>query len=377
MAQWDTAYIDNLPDSAFLYVEPGGKKDGDGKTVPRSLRHFPVRDAEGDPDAAHIRDALSRIPQSDLPASVKEMATRKAQDMLKTVDSDMDGRSQDPPRDNLVRFSDVFEMNRMTADGMPVLHGVGAVYDEWAEIGPSRTEGHFMEKFAPGSFAKTIAERRDSIRCLFHHGQDPSIGYKPLGVITNLGEMGRGVEYDVDLFPADYVRALVPGLEAGQYGSSFRFSIVRKDDVRGSKTSNGKGLMERTIREASMRELGPTPFPAYSGTSAGLRSITDEFTLGQFPAEHLAAEAALRTQEQDLVGEMMYLAKRFTASGDTDETAMRSIIGLLDQITGTTTAPSEDAAPAGTSAPSAANTTSNGHLYGLSRDRGDAPGWRL
>lgn len=376
MAQWDTAYIDNLPDSSFLYVEPGGKKDGDGKTVPRSNRHFPVKDAEGDADAAHVRDALSRIPQSDLPASVKAEATRKAQDMLKSVDSDMDGRSEDsPPRDSLVRVSEAFTLTRTTEDGMPTLHGLGAVYDEWTEIN-SRFEGHFMERFAPGSFSKTIREGKDRIRCLFHHGQDPNIGVKPLGTITSLGEAGRGVEYDVELFNADYVRSLVPGLEAGVYGSSFRFGIVKKDDER-KRVSNGKGLLERTIREASMRELGPTPFPAYPGTSAGLRSITDEFVLAQFPAEHLAAEAALRTQEQDLVGEMMYLAKRYSASEDTDMDAMRSIVELLDQLAGTTDAHQEDAAPMGTSQPAAATAPSTGRLYGLTRGKEDTPSWRL
>lgn len=379
-AQWDTAYIDNLPDSAFLYVEPGGKKDGDGKTVPRSLRHFPVRDAEGDPDPAHIRDALSRIPQSNLPSSVKAAATRKAQDMLKSVDSDMDGRSDDlPPRDSLVRASLPFELERSTGSEMPILHGVGAIYDEWTEIN-SRFEGHFMERFAPGSFAKTINEQRDRIRCLFHHGQDPSIGYKPLGTITDLAERGRGVEYAVDLFPADYVRSLVPGLDAGVYGSSFRFGIVKKDDQR-NRVSNQKGLLERTIREASMRELGPTPFPAYTGTSAGLRSITDEFVLGRFPAEHLAAEAALRTDETDLVGEMRWLAERFIASDDTDTTAMRSILDLLAEVKRATeeevSAPSTDAAPTGTSRRSAATTPSIRPLRGPGRDRKADPTWRL
>ena len=53
-----SASINDLPDSAFAYIEPGGKKDADGKTTPRSLRHFPVH------DAAHVRNALARAPQS-------------------------------------------------------------------------------------------------------------------------------------------------------------------------------------------------------------------------------------------------------------------------------------------------------------------------
>jgi hypothetical protein len=195
-----------------------------------------------------------------------------------------------------------------------------------------------------------------------------------LGPITDLAERGRGVEYQVDLLDTDYNRALVPGLEAGLYGSSFRFGIVKKDDER-KRVSNGKGLLERTIREASMRELGPTPFPAYASTTAGLRSITDEFVLAQFPAEHLAAEAALRSEEPDLVGEMKWLAERFVASGDTDVDAMRSIISLLEELSGTP-AHQDDAAPTGTPPAGAATLPSTG-LFGLARDQEVAPAWRL
>ena len=80
-AVWTGAYINSLPDSAFLYVEPG-KKDRDKKTVPRSLRHFPVRDDAGAVDLPHLRNALARIPQSNLPDEVKQSLTRKAKRLL-------------------------------------------------------------------------------------------------------------------------------------------------------------------------------------------------------------------------------------------------------------------------------------------------------
>jgi hypothetical protein len=43
-AQMAAASINDLPDSMFAYIESGGKKDEQGKTVPRSLRHFPIHD---------------------------------------------------------------------------------------------------------------------------------------------------------------------------------------------------------------------------------------------------------------------------------------------------------------------------------------------
>lgn len=62
--------INDLPDSAFAYIESGGEKDESGKTTPRSLRHFPVH------DAAHARNALARASQS--PFGAKAMAKIKA-----------------------------------------------------------------------------------------------------------------------------------------------------------------------------------------------------------------------------------------------------------------------------------------------------------
>ena len=57
-ADMSTGSINDLPDSDFAYIEPGGKKDDTGKTTPRDLRHFPIH------DEAHARNALSRAPQS-------------------------------------------------------------------------------------------------------------------------------------------------------------------------------------------------------------------------------------------------------------------------------------------------------------------------
>jgi len=81
-AVWSTKYVNDLPDSAFLYVEPGGKKDKDGKTVPRSLRHFPYKDANGKVDLPHLRNAIARIPQANIPDAKKKSLQAKARRLL-------------------------------------------------------------------------------------------------------------------------------------------------------------------------------------------------------------------------------------------------------------------------------------------------------
>jgi HK97 family phage prohead protease len=64
-AAMTSASVNDLPDSAFAYIEPGGKKDAEGKTTPRSLRHFPVH------DEAHARNALARLSSSPFAAQAR------------------------------------------------------------------------------------------------------------------------------------------------------------------------------------------------------------------------------------------------------------------------------------------------------------------
>lgn len=67
-AEWTTAQINDLPDSAFAWVEDG-KKDANGKTLPRSNRHYPFKGADGKVDLPHLRNALARAAQEkDVPA---------------------------------------------------------------------------------------------------------------------------------------------------------------------------------------------------------------------------------------------------------------------------------------------------------------------
>jgi len=82
-AVWTTAYVNNLPDSAFFYISAGGKKDGEGKTTPRSLRHLPYKDADGKVDLPHLRNAIARAPQvSGLAAEKVKSIQARAQKML-------------------------------------------------------------------------------------------------------------------------------------------------------------------------------------------------------------------------------------------------------------------------------------------------------
>ncbi len=91
-AEWTAAYVNNLPDSAFAVILPGGEKDSDGKTTPRSLRKLPHHAASGKLDMAHLRNAMSREPQTDMPDAMHGKAHSHLQGHMsggKTLDLDV------------------------------------------------------------------------------------------------------------------------------------------------------------------------------------------------------------------------------------------------------------------------------------------------
>jgi HK97 family phage prohead protease len=203
-----------------------------------------------------------------------------------------DRRDVELPRENLIRA--IYEAEDVSLlefrdgeDAPPVMAGHFAVYDNWTEIN-SLWEGHFMERFAPGSFKKTIRENLSRMRVLFQHGHDPQLGDKPLGAIETLRDTTVGPYYEVPLLRnedgtvVDYIRSLIPGLKAGLYGASMRFKVMKEEFVQKPKRSrdNPDALPERTVTEAKVMEFGPVTFPAYAEATAGMRSLTDDFLLG-------------------------------------------------------------------------------------------------
>lgn len=151
-------------------------------------------------------------------------------------------------------------------------------FGNWYEI-DSFWEGTFLERVEKGAFAKTIVEARDQIKVLFNHGYDPSIGDKVLGPIDDLREDDDAAVGEVPLFDTSYNRDLLPGLEAGVYGSSMRFRVIKDEwnDAPDPSETNPKGIPERTIKEVKLYEFGPVTFPANPESTSGMRSMTDQY----------------------------------------------------------------------------------------------------
>lgn len=180
-------------------------------------------------------------------------------------------------------------------DGSPILEGRMMPYEEWTQISSS-VEGHFMERFAPGSLAKTMSEQKSRIRALFEHGLDSLLGRQAIAEIQSFDDREDGAYYRASLLDG-LPPLILSGLRRGLYGSSIRFRPVKFDRVRSPQPSdhNPDGLPEVTIREGSIREVSVVTFPAYVGATAGIRSLTDEVIAKQLLGDPARLLEILRT----------------------------------------------------------------------------------
>jgi HK97 family phage prohead protease len=161
-------------------------------------------------------------------------------------------------------------------EGMPVMTVEFSRFDTWYEIN-SYWEGRFLERTQKGSFKKTIKESGSAVKVLFNHGRDMQIDQKVLGVPSVLEERDTSPYMEVPLLDTSYNRDLVPGLEAGAYGSSFMFEVLQEqwNHEPAAADHNPEGLPERTITQVRLFEAGPVTWPANPDSTAGLRSGTD------------------------------------------------------------------------------------------------------
>lgn len=140
----------------------------------------------------------------------------------------------------------------------------------------------------PGALNYTLQHKKDQIQVLYHHGQDPQIGSKPLGVPTVLRPDKYGLWTETPLASTSYNQEMViPLLESGAVRSmSIQFGATQQ--------SWSDDRSERSIEQMALVEFGPTPFPRNLGASAALHSRS----IGEFvriTEMHWDGNAAMRT----------------------------------------------------------------------------------
>lgn len=136
----------------------------------------------------------------------------------------------------------------------------------------SQNLGGFVEQVAPGFGKKSLQEQ--DVRGLFNH--DPSHLLGRLGAGTlRMVEDETGGAYEIDLPNTSTGRDVAELLERGDLiGSSFGFRTI--EDEWGETEQN---FPLRTLKQGSLRDVGPVTFPAYTDSTSALRSLAEKRSL--------------------------------------------------------------------------------------------------
>jgi HK97 family phage prohead protease len=148
---------------------------------------------------------------------------------------------------------------RETADGM-TFTGYAAVFDS-----PSEDMG-FIEYVRKGAFTKTLRARNNIMLLWSHDTAQPLASTR--SKTLRLSEDAHGLRVEADLPNTTLGRDVAELLRTGVIqGMSFGFSVPR----RGDKWSDDG--MSRELLEVRLHEVSIVAFPAYSKTSASVRSL--------------------------------------------------------------------------------------------------------
>lgn len=263
MAELSTQAVNDLPDSAFAYVEPGGIKDATGKTTPRSKRHFPVH------DEAHARNALARASQSPFgkQAMPKIMAAARKFGIKPTAAQrsfgDMEPDTSGFPERRFTRFP--LELRSDPADkaGPQHIWGYAACFGKL-----SRRLGGFVEQVNRNAFDESKQDGWPDVVCRYNHKDDQLLGTTYARTLS-LSIDDTGLLYDVE---PPHARADV--LEYVQRGdirhSSFAFRVFPGGDEWGVSEFD---YPMRTLHAVQLIDVAPVLDPAYPDATAAARAM--------------------------------------------------------------------------------------------------------
>lgn len=257
--------MNDLPDSAFAYIEPGGSTDSGGKTVPRSLRHFPVH------DAAHVRNALARASQSpygDKAMSKIKAAAKKFGIHIGEHSIREDADLRELRVTSLYRDLDrPLEFRDMGTEGKWI-GGYATVFIPRE----SKNLGGFVERVSPHCFdeVRTSGWKNldgTGVVCRYNHDSNMVLGTSEADTLR-LTPDRIGLDYMVKPPEARAdIRELVERRDI-RY-SSFAFRVTPGGDEWGVDDRN---FPIRTLHNVELIDVAPVLTPGYPDSTAAVRA---------------------------------------------------------------------------------------------------------
>lgn len=179
-------------------------------------------------------------------------------------------------------------------DGKNTVVGYGAVFYRDGTPGTEyKMFSDLVERISPGAFSRALKEKHDAAG-LFNHDPNMLLGRVSSGTMR-LAVDERGLRYEIDLPDTTVAKDVAASIARGDVqGSSFAFKVTKQS---WSEQKDGPDI--RTIEDLDLFDTGPVVFPAYSGTTTGLRSCDDNEALqarDTWRKEREAQTVAVRTR---------------------------------------------------------------------------------
>lgn len=164
-------------------------------------------------------------------------------------------------RQSGVEFRELTGEIRAADDGTTFV-GYAAMFDSPSQPLP------FVERIAPGAFARSLRNRKRDIRLYVNHNSDLVLASKRSGTLR-LREDDQGLRVEAQMPDTTYARDLTALMNSGVVDKmSFGFSVPAGGDEWNADGS------ERTLRSVVLHEVSVvTGFPAYEQTAAAVRSL--------------------------------------------------------------------------------------------------------
>lgn len=260
MAELTGQAVNDLPDNAFAFIEPGGAKDASGKTVPRSKRHFPVH------DEAHARNALARAPQSPFGKQAMPKIMSAARRFgIKVAGATRSAFGEAPldgyPERRFTRFP--LEVREAERGGPKHIFGYAACFGKL-----SRKLGGFVEQVDHTAFDESRIDGWPDVVCRFNHKDDLLLGTTHARTL-DLHIDDTGLAYDVE--PPQSRADILEYCQRGDIRhSSFAFRVFPGGDEWGVSEFN---YPMRTLVSVQLVDVAPVLDPAYPDSTAAARAI--------------------------------------------------------------------------------------------------------
>jgi HK97 family phage prohead protease len=170
------------------------------------------------------------------------------------------------PKDDTRLERRSMQVREFRADDDGKIVGYAAVFDEEADIG-----GMFREVVKPGAFARAIKEKQD-VRALWNHDSNHILGRTKAGTLE-LREDDKGLWIEIDPPNTILANGLMESMKRGDV-DNMSFAFIATEETW---TERKDEPTLREIKDLDLFDISPVVYPAYQGTSVGLRSAESIF----------------------------------------------------------------------------------------------------